>query len=288
MEVEQTFKIIISKDLNERLDWLVNNYAEEIGAWLVGEVRDGNIYIEDFLVPEQEVTKASVDTDTASLIKLRKEHGDKCLKIIGHWHSHNTMSSYWSSTDETFIEEFMGPRDFAIFMVSSVRDGHRVRLETKKPIKLKFDECDFEVEYGEKLGKEMEKIIKEKVKAPKPIDNFAGFDDDDEDKDDQNGNLYDDYKDTAIPDLVDKMITIDYQTREVTVHDVTPTCALELQEHFDDKAIEHAKKSGRNDLIFGFKKAKRVTKFAKQAKGWLIQRFTDKLEAILESQEAGK
>lgn len=164
METEQIFEVKIKKELEDKLNWFTHNYDKEIGAWLIGKITENKIIIEDFLIPHQEVDCASVDTDGKSLVKLRKEYGDKCKKIIGHWHSHNTMGAFWSLDDESFIEEFSEPREIAVFIVSSKTDRHLIRLEINKPLKVSLDKLDYSIAFDNpKLKKELRKIIKEKV-----------------------------------------------------------------------------------------------------------------------------
>ena len=166
METKQNFEVEISKELNDKIFWIVNNYEKEIGAWLIGEITKDKIIIEDFLIPFQDVSNVSVDTSGSALVKLRKEYGDKCKRIIGHFHSHNTMSSYWSSTDEDFINEFIAPREKAVFMVASKGDKYTIRLELNNPIRLSLDELDYCVidedsEIATALKKEIELKVKE-------------------------------------------------------------------------------------------------------------------------------
>jgi len=164
MEVEQKFEVEIKKELIDKIEWFTNNYDKEIGAWLVGEITDEKIVIEDILIPYQEVSGVSVDTDGKALVRLRKEYGERCSKIIGHWHSHNTMGTSWSRTDEEFIEQFTEPRTIAVFIVSSKAEKHLVRLELCKPVRVSLDNLDYTI-VGEdsEFDEAMQKIIDEKL-----------------------------------------------------------------------------------------------------------------------------
>lgn len=166
LEVEIDFCIGLTEEVSKRIDWLTNNYEKEISAWLGGEIKEGQIIIDDMMFPEQEVSGASVDTDQKNLIKLRKEYGDRCKRIIGHWHSHNTMSSFWSATDNQFIKEHMNGRELRVFLVSSTRDGIRGRVEIRKPLNISLDQVRVTKLFENKeLKEELEKVIKEKVKV---------------------------------------------------------------------------------------------------------------------------
>jgi len=170
MDLKQNFKVEISKELNDKIRWLVNNYEKEIGAWLVGEITNEKIIIEDFLIPYQDVSNVSVDTSGKALVQLRKEYKDRCKRIIGHFHSHNTMTADWSSTDETFMKEFVAPREKAVFIVSSKEDKHKIRLEFNKPIKISLDDLDYVViEEDSEVGNDLKKEIEKKVIETKPV-----------------------------------------------------------------------------------------------------------------------
>lgn len=86
IKYKQNFEIELTSEVNEKIKWLTNNYEKEIGAWLGGTIKNDKILIDDLLFPEQEVSHAIIDTDGKQLVKLRKEYGDRCKRIVGHWH----------------------------------------------------------------------------------------------------------------------------------------------------------------------------------------------------------
>jgi len=158
-------EVKIIKTVEDKINWLVNNYPEEISAWLVGEIKDDEILINELLFPYQDVSGGSVEVEGKNLVKLRQEYGNKCKKIIGHWHSHNSMGSFFSADDEEFIEKYMNTKNIAVFIVSSQKSSHRIKLVIRNPINLVIDELDYSVVYKEnsKVGKELKKMIKKKV-----------------------------------------------------------------------------------------------------------------------------
>lgn len=171
MSNEQLFKIEIDKEVDDMINWFTRNYEQEISAWIIGKFDDNIIRVQGLLFPHQEVGGASVDTDAKALIKLRKEYGDECLKIIGHFHSHNSMGNFWSQTDDEFISQYMDQREKALFLVSSKANGHRIRLEVRKPIHFTMDECEYDVVTDEidELGIKLKAIIEEKVTVAAPV-----------------------------------------------------------------------------------------------------------------------
>lgn len=162
-EVECNIEIVFTKKFKEMMDYFSLNYDKEIAGFIIGEIKDGKIRAEELIFPEQKADSGSVDFSGASLVKLRQTEGDKCLKIIGEWHSHNTMGCFWSSTDvKEFIEPFSRTRDISLFIVSSKGDD-LVRIEMNKPFKMSIDKVSYYVEYGKELEEECKKIIEDKV-----------------------------------------------------------------------------------------------------------------------------
>ncbi len=206
-EFTQNFEVILSKELDEKIRWLVEHYEKEIGAWLIGEITNEKIFIEDFLIPNQDVSSASVDTSRKALVELRKEYKDKCQKIIGHFHSHNTMGTGWSGTDETFMKEFIAPRERAVFIVSSKKDGHRIRLEINKPFQMSVDELEYSVvDEDSEVALELKKEIEKKVIESEPTVTY-------------DENLW---KDRSVTKKeINNMITFDNKTNNVIVRNLT-------------------------------------------------------------------
>lgn len=164
-EIEFDVNIVMKETFKEKVDWFSSNYEQEIAGFIIGEISKEGIILEDLLIPEQEVGSASVKLIGKNLVKLRKEYGDKCKKIIGEWHSHNTMGCMWSYTDEEdFIKPFSEPREVTLFVVSS-KGEHLIRMEIRKPFFMSLDKLSYVVESKEndKLTKKLEREIKKKV-----------------------------------------------------------------------------------------------------------------------------
>ena len=163
-EVEYAIKIRIKKDVEDKIRWFTHNYKEEISAYLTGEIKGGEVIIDGMLFPHQDVTSGSVDTEGKNLVKMRKEYGDECLRIIGHWHSHNTMGAFWSGTDDEFIKSYSLTKEICVFFVSSTKSRHRVKLVMNKPFEISLDNLDYEIIWNnQKFEKNLRKIIDEKV-----------------------------------------------------------------------------------------------------------------------------
>lgn len=183
------FNVIMSDIVYDEINTLMNNIddinkGKEIGAWLFGEWEiNGDeccLFIDDYVIPEQEVSKTEVDISPESMTSTIKELGfEKCNKIIGHWHIHpfGKGSTNWSCTDEEKIKDFMSPdkqREIFAFLLSS-EDEIKARIEINlkgkvsfidKEINIRksFDNLDVNRETSEDNTKIIEKL-KERVKS---------------------------------------------------------------------------------------------------------------------------
>lgn len=167
---EVKLKVAIGRKFDDITMWFTKNWDKEIAGYILGRIKNGIIFVEDIIFPEQEVGCASVDMDGKVLIKLRKEYGSKCNRILGEWHSHCKMGKSWSTTDE---EEMINPwadvRDVSVFIVSN-DDGHNVRVELRKPFWVSIDELDYCVVGDNKIGDFCEEVIKDKIKKEEEKD----------------------------------------------------------------------------------------------------------------------
>jgi proteasome lid subunit RPN8/RPN11 len=169
-------KLIMTKKLKDKLDYLSNYKPTEVGGFLTYEKieqdKDGevSVVLDDILIPPQEAKSTEVDIDGVGQIELRKEYGDKCLKIIGHFHSHNTMGCFFSSTDEDMMKSYSENKPFCIFIVGS-EGKHLIRLILRNsinnvPCEMKIENIEYEVEADNTISFEMDNEIKKKVKEP--------------------------------------------------------------------------------------------------------------------------
>lgn len=167
-ETKINIPITMSDDFHKTIRWLVNNYEKEIAGWIVGKIDKDGVYMEELLIPEQEVGGSHVDMTAGNIVKMRNEYGAaKCKRIIGEWHSHNSMSAYWSYVDEDLIKQLMNQRTACIFIVSSVKDGHRIRMDFKEPFQMTVDEMPYRVDIDDKFKNKLEKEIEKKVTEKK-------------------------------------------------------------------------------------------------------------------------
>lgn len=175
MEIEFNHKIVMERKFKDKIDWFSNNYQYEIGGFIIGEITKERILLQDLILPEQQVSSGNIKFEAKNLVKMRKKHGDICLKILGEWHSHNTMGAFWSKTDEDdFINPFSEGRDLSIFIVSS-EGKHLIRIELKKPINISINEIPYYVRQSNEIETDCLKDIKENVKERTYTSSYEDF-----------------------------------------------------------------------------------------------------------------
>lgn len=280
MEIKSNIKIEINKDLNEKLNWFTHNYDKEISGWLIGEITKERIYIEDIIFPHQDVSSASVDTDGKSLIKLRKEYGDKCLRIIGHWHSHVRMGTFWSGDDEEFMSRYGNPRAKTVFIVSSDGDPHKVRLKLMEPFDISIDDLEYSIEdKNNELANELNKVIEEKVIESKPIerDYQSGFNPNwGNGEFSINGRRNFNEEDILTDERIEEMIIV--HKNNVIIKELTQNQYEELESVYAN--IKHQEWNGKTGkMIYECTSQNQAETFEEELKDYLRETFVD-LEVV--------
>lgn len=161
-------KIYLTEELKNKLD-IISCYTEsEVAGWLTGEVKEGKIILDDILIPKQDASSGDVELKPNGTVELRKEFKNRCSRILGHFHTHPRMGTFWSITDESNMDAIVAPRNFFIFIVGSERK-YLIKIELNNPFRISFDKVPFTVVSKEnnKLKEEMLELIKQRVEKPK-------------------------------------------------------------------------------------------------------------------------
>jgi len=185
-EIEIDFEVTIEQDVLDQIEVITSEYENELGALLLGEITKEGVHVDGLIYPKQSVSKSAVDIEAKDYLKARKENEKDWKRVIGFWHSHNTMSSFWSSGDEDGHIKLMGSaKDLSVFIVSSYSTSnktfdHRVRVQINAPFKITLDELPLfkEVEDRSEVKKRVEKIIKDVVipapeRKPNTLDSYV-------------------------------------------------------------------------------------------------------------------
>ena len=161
-----SIKVFISPTLISKLNALSTEYDVEVGGYLVGEIKNCNIYLKELLIPSQSVSTASVNISPQDQVRLRQKYGKLATQIIGHWHSHHNMGAYFSAVDIQQHEDKMEYTDFYVFVVSS-RGQHKIKVCQKVPFKLETEDCEFYVDSLklQMTRKQIEKLFSDNSKS---------------------------------------------------------------------------------------------------------------------------
>lgn len=164
VEVTYSLKVKLKKNVDDQIRYLTHKYPDEISGFLTGEIKDGEIIVDGILFPHQDVSTGSVEVEPKNLIKMRKEYGDECMRIIGHWHSHHTMGAFWSGTDDDFIKSYSRTKDTSIFFVSSTKGRIKMMVVNNKPFQIALDNLPYEIMWDSNgFEDDLKKMIDEKV-----------------------------------------------------------------------------------------------------------------------------
>jgi hypothetical protein len=114
--VAENAEVYVSKVAKDKIDALMDEFKHmEWLGYLTGKINGTKHFVEDMVIPEQEVSTASV-----------KVLGDPPANCIGTAHSHHSMGAFTSGTDE---EHLVGNHSVCM-VVSDSKTIAKVRLDT--------------------------------------------------------------------------------------------------------------------------------------------------------------
>ena len=125
-------------------------YAEEAyetekseigGMSVMVEDKDGDWTLEQPVILKQEITASNTILEKEALSryysKVGKKMGNKNFRFCW-WHSHHTMSAFWSGTDITAIDEF-NEGDFSFALVVNLKGEYKFRVSVWNPVEAHQD-----------------------------------------------------------------------------------------------------------------------------------------------------
>jgi hypothetical protein len=193
-------------------------------------VIEGELYLDDVLIPRQRIGSTSDVISPEHQIALRREYGDKVKNIVGHWHSHHHMGAFWSPTDLELHNGIMQYRDYFVFVVSS-QGNHLVKVCVKKPLIIEQDRVKMHMPEFDVVRASMKDLMADNSLGYSEFDKEDDDDDDDDDteeedkEDDSDSDRYD-YRDGDKLDCV----KCDRFVSEINNEGLCPQCASE-EEH---------------------------------------------------------
>ena len=141
-------KVYILKDCWDK----IINYAKaayhgekaEIGGMsVVTQDKDGDWWIEDPQIMNQEIASTTCDLDKEDLAKyytqMAVKYKDTNFRFCW-WHSHHTMGAFWSGTDLSSIDEYgEGESDLSFALVVNLKEEYKCRISVWKPLQVHQD-----------------------------------------------------------------------------------------------------------------------------------------------------
>jgi len=141
-------KVYILKDSWDK----IINYAKaayhgekaEIGGMsVVTQDKDGDWWIEDPQIMNQEIGATTCDLDKEDLAKyytqMAVKYKDNNFRFCW-WHSHHTMDAFWSGTDLSSIDEYgEGESDLSFALVVNLKEEYKCRISVWKPLQVHQD-----------------------------------------------------------------------------------------------------------------------------------------------------
>ena len=152
-------------------------YAEEAyetekseigGMSVMVEDKDGDWTLEQPVILKQEITASNTILEKEALSryysKVGKKMGNKNFRFCW-WHSHHTMSAFWSGTDITAIDEF-NEGDFSFALVVNLKGEYKFRVSVWNPVEAHQDVELEIVDAKHRCTKKMKEEVKSLCSTP--------------------------------------------------------------------------------------------------------------------------
>ena len=152
---------ISNKDWNKIIGYAKiahDEHKSEIGGMAIAMPdKEGDWVVLNPIILKQTVSSGNCVLDKDALaqhyVETAKKHNNPDLQFVW-WHSHHTMSAFWSGTDLTAIEEYSGGK-FSMSLVVNLKEEYKFRVSVWDPI---------EVHQDVKLERFSDWIIEEEMK----------------------------------------------------------------------------------------------------------------------------
>ena len=110
---------------------------------VVTQDKDGDWWIEDPQIMNQEIGATTCDLDKEDLAKyytqMAVKYKDTNFRFCW-WHSHHTMGAFWSGTDLSSIDEYgEGESDLSFALVVNLKEEYKCRISVWKPLQVHQD-----------------------------------------------------------------------------------------------------------------------------------------------------
>ncbi len=153
------------------IKWFTKNYDKEIGALGIGDVKEGEMYVERLIFPTQIVNGTHVNFKPEDWGPIIKELSEKDIgRICFYWHKHpGSASASQGDEDETFDVFMPEDTDRKIFGFMQTAEKHNgdfeyeARIELRDPICCSIEGVQITTDTEDEMGEVCEQIIKDKI-----------------------------------------------------------------------------------------------------------------------------
>jgi len=158
-------------------------YAEEAydtekseigGMSVMVEDKDGDWTLEQPVILKQEITTGNTVLEKEALSryysKVGKKMGNKNFRFCW-WHSHHTMSAFWSGTDITAIDEY-SDGDFSFALVVNLKGEYKFRVSVWNPVEAHQDVELEIIDAKHRCTKKMKEEVK--TLCSRPTSTYSG------------------------------------------------------------------------------------------------------------------
>lgn len=141
-------KLIIPAAIERRLNAYVQGLDAEIAGMGSVEMReDGNLWVTDIAIYDQEVTGGTADLSSEALAHFQTDlvkRGISPKNWYLWWHSHVNMAAYFSTIDTGTIDS-SSEFDHMVSLVVNKRRERQCRIDTHRPFRLVLDKVPVEI-----------------------------------------------------------------------------------------------------------------------------------------------
>jgi proteasome lid subunit RPN8/RPN11 len=117
--IAEKMNIKIEKEILWKIFALTHDIKTENMGLLGGEIVDNTILITDLHIIKQSASMTSVEIDPEALSAWMVANPEKNEKLVGWYHSHNDMNTFFSGTDVGWIEKFLRYIPIVVSIVSA-------------------------------------------------------------------------------------------------------------------------------------------------------------------------
>ena len=142
-----------------------DEFKSEIGGMAIVYIEDDDYVIDEPVILKQEISASNTILDREALaeyyVKTAMKHKKKKGLQLLWWHSHHTMSAFWSSTDLAAIDEF-SEGFMSMSLVVNLEEEYEFRVNYWKPYPMHED---VEINIIGRPDRKVPKKISQQVKS---------------------------------------------------------------------------------------------------------------------------